>query len=124
MHSGYCLTKTLAFLTAFLSFSQFALNLCQLFLFSTKELAIQAFFRRAKSGSGEKAKAGYPRFKGVGRYDSITFPQLPSGCNIQDGKLYVSAGRAKGHHIKIVLHRPIEGTPKSAVKLILNLGYP
>src|SRR4051794_37963601 len=33
------------------------------------ELAMQAFFRRIKSGE----KPGYPRFKGFGRYDSLTF---------------------------------------------------
>ena len=35
------------------------------------ELAFQAFFRRVKRGE----KPGYPRFKGVGRYDSFTYPQ-------------------------------------------------
>ena len=71
------------------------------------DLAMQAFFRRIKEGQ----KPGYPRFKGFGHYDSITFPQLPSGCNIVDGKLYVS----KIGHLKIVLHRSMEGKPKSAV---------
>ena len=36
------------------------------------ELAFQAFFRRVKVS---KEKAGYPRFKGKGRYDSFTFKQ-------------------------------------------------
>ena len=35
------------------------------------DLAFQAFFRRVKSGE----KPGYPRFKGHGRYDSITYTQ-------------------------------------------------
>ena len=70
-------------------------------------LAMQAFFRRAKAGE----TPGYPRFKGFGRYDSITFPQVPSGCNIQNSKLFVS----KIGHIKIVMHRRLDGTPKSAI---------
>ncbi|WP_460420152.1 RNA-guided endonuclease InsQ/TnpB family protein, partial [Thermus brockianus] len=34
--------------------------------------AFQGFFRRVRAKGG---KAGYPRFKGKGRYDSFTFPQ-------------------------------------------------
>ena len=36
------------------------------------DLAYQAFFRRVKRGE----KAGYPRFKGFGRYNSFTYTQL------------------------------------------------
>ena len=35
--------------------------------------AFQGFFRRMKAGE----RPGYPRFKGEGRYDSITYPQEP-----------------------------------------------
>ncbi|WP_394339097.1 RNA-guided endonuclease InsQ/TnpB family protein [Methanoculleus sp. UBA430] len=35
------------------------------------DLALQAFFRRVKNGENP----GYPRFKGYGRYDSITYSQ-------------------------------------------------
>lgn len=69
------------------------------------DLAFKAFFRRVKAGE----KPGYPRFRGQGRYDSFTFPQYPSGCSLKDGTLYVS----KIGHIKLVLHRPLEGTPKT-----------
>jgi putative transposase len=34
------------------------------------DLAFQAFFRRVRTGE----KPGYPRFRGKGRYDSITYP--------------------------------------------------
>ena len=37
------------------------------------DLAYQAFFRRIKAG---EKKVGYPRFKSIGRYDSITYPLL------------------------------------------------
>src|SRR5215469_13220225 len=40
------------------------------------DLAFQAFSRRVRAGE----KPGYPRFRGQGRYDSITYPQVPSGC--------------------------------------------
>jgi putative transposase len=67
------------------------------------DLAFKAFFRRAKTGENP----GYPRFKGKGRYDSLTYKQL--GFGIKDGKLHL----AKIGDIKIKLHRPIEGTIKT-----------
>src|SRR5215472_17626630 len=39
------------------------------------DLAFQAFFRRCTAGE----EPGYPRFRGQGRYDSSTFPQVPVG---------------------------------------------
>ncbi|MBX5457789.1 MAG: transposase [Thermogemmatispora sp.] len=69
------------------------------------DLAFQAFFRRVKAGE----KPGYPRFKGQGRYKSLTYPQVPKGCTIRDGKLVLS----KIGHIKIVLHRPLRGKLKT-----------
>ena len=73
------------------------------------DLAFQAFFRRVRAGEQEP---GYPRFRGQGRYDSLTFPQVPVGC-----KLDTDATRLRVMnigHIKIILHRPLEGTPKTA----------
>lgn len=70
------------------------------------DLAFKSFFRRVKAGE----KAGFPRFKALDRYNSITFPQCPYGCSIKDGKLVVS----KVGHIKMKLHRPIEGRMKTA----------
>ncbi|MHB8119892.1 MAG: RNA-guided endonuclease InsQ/TnpB family protein [Methanothrix sp.] len=66
------------------------------------ELAFKAFFRRVKSGK----EPGYPRFKGKGRYDSITYSQ--SGFDLDSEKLHLS----KIGDIKIKLHRPIEGKIK------------
>ncbi len=72
------------------------------------DLAMQAFFRRVKEGE----TPGYPRFKGRGRYDSITFPQAPSGCKLMDDQRHVYV--SKVGNIKIVYHRVLEGTPKTA----------
>ena len=69
------------------------------------ERAYQGFFRRLQERSG---KAGYPRFKSEGRYDSITFPQEP-GFRIEDGKLKLS----KIGQLKIKMHRQIVGTVKT-----------
>ncbi len=72
------------------------------------DLAFQAFFRRMRTGE----TPGYPRFRGTGRYDSITYPQVPVGC-----KLDTEARRLRLHGVglvKIILHRPLEGMPKTA----------
>ncbi len=69
------------------------------------EKAYKAFFRRLKE---KKGKAGYPRFKNMGRYDSITYTQ--SGFKIDvDGKLALS----KIGHIKLKQHRNINGIIKT-----------
>ena len=69
------------------------------------DLAFKAFFRRVKAGENP----GYPRFCGKHRYNSFTFPQVPSGCRIIEGVLQLS----KIGHIRITLHRPIEGAIKT-----------
>ena len=44
--------------------------------------AFDAFFRCFKAGE----TPSYPRFRGVGRYDSLTFPQVPVGCALEAGE--------------------------------------
>jgi putative transposase len=70
------------------------------------DLAFQAFFRRVKEGAEE---IGYPRFKGFGRYDSITYPQYGNGVRFEGDRLILSKVGA----VHVVLHRPIEGTIKT-----------
>jgi putative transposase len=69
------------------------------------ELAYQAFFRRVKSGE----TPGYPRFRGYGRYCSMCYPQYGNGANLTGNTLHLS----KVGPVKVVLHRPLEGTPKT-----------
>jgi putative transposase len=69
------------------------------------ERAFQAFFRRVTAGEAP----GYPRFQGQGRYNSFTYPQYGGGAVLDGGVLSLS----KIGHIRIRLHRPIEGTPKT-----------
>ena len=77
------------------------------------ERSYQNFFRRVKGTSG---KAGYPRFKGIGQYDSIHYPQtpgfqllIPQNSQSHRGRLKLS----KIGTIKIKLHRPIIGSIKT-----------
>lgn len=67
------------------------------------DLAFKAFFRRCKAGEDP----GYPRFKGYGRYDSMTYPQ--SGFKLAGEQLQLS----KVGSVHVVLHRLIEGTIKT-----------
>jgi putative transposase len=69
------------------------------------DLAYQAFFRRVKAGE----KPGYPRFKGYGWYDSITYPQYGNGVSLEDHTLRLS----KIGDVRVVMHRPIEGMIKT-----------
>jgi putative transposase len=68
--------------------------------------AFKAFFTRIKRGQ----TPGYPRFRSVRRYDSITFPTYGDGAKLLDnGKLRVQGVG----QVKLKLHRPIEGTIKT-----------
>ncbi len=61
---------------------------------------------------------GYPRFQGRNRYNSFTYPQ--KGFKIISNKLSLS----KIGIIKIILHRPIEGTIKTCtIKKDINQWY-
>jgi putative transposase len=72
--------------------------------------AFQGFFRRVRAKGG---KAGYPRFKGKGRYDSFTFPQAyATGVKLQEGGKRVLIHGVGS--VKVKLHRPLEGQLKTA----------
>jgi putative transposase len=72
------------------------------------DLAFQAFFRRVKAGVEDP---GYPRFKGKGRYDSITYPQYGAhgGAWLDGDDLILS----KVGRVHVVWHRPTEGQIKT-----------
>jgi putative transposase len=69
------------------------------------DLAFQHFFRRVKAGEAP----GYPRFRGKGRYKSMCYPQYGNGANLTDTTLHLS----RVGPVNVVLHRPLEGTPKT-----------
>lgn len=67
--------------------------------------AMHAFFRRVKQGE----KPGYPRFQGRHRYHSFTYGEYGNGAVLDGGLLFLS----KIGRVRIRLHRPLEGTPKT-----------
>jgi putative transposase len=68
--------------------------------------AYQNFFRRIKEGT---RKAGFPRFRSIDRYKSITYPQDNGSFSIRKDRLRVS----RIGTMPIDLHRKIEGTIKT-----------
>lgn len=65
--------------------------------------AFQSFFRRCKRGE----KPGFPRFRGMHRYNSFCYPQ--SGFTLLDKEIALS----KIGRIRLKMHRPIEGVIKT-----------
>jgi putative transposase len=59
-------------------------------------------FERWLRGDSNGKKSGRPRFKGVGRYRSITFPQVKQDC--LNGRLIKLPSFG---HVKLILHRPL-----------------
>jgi putative transposase len=68
------------------------------------DLAFAAFFRRVNAGE----TPGYPRFKGAGHYDSLTYPQ-EAGFQVGADTLTLS----KIGTVQAVIHRALPGKAKT-----------
>ncbi|MCC4321027.1 RNA-guided endonuclease InsQ/TnpB family protein [Streptomyces malaysiensis] len=84
--------------------------------------AFQAFFRRVKAGQ----TPGYPRFKGVGHFDTVTFPKDGDGCR-WDSTPHDPQTRVRLQgigHVRVHQHRPVRGRVKTiSVKREGNRWY-
>jgi putative transposase len=69
--------------------------------------AFAAFFRRMRNGE----VPGFPRFKGAGRFDSVTWKQVGDGCqwNPETGRVYLQGVG----HVRVHAHRAAEGRIKT-----------
>jgi len=76
--------------------------------------AFRNFFRRCEEKkAGKKIKAGFPRFKSIDRYKSITYPQNNGSFSIdKERKVYMLRVSGIGR-MRIELHRSIEGKVKT-----------
>ncbi|NGO46997.1 RNA-guided endonuclease InsQ/TnpB family protein [Streptomyces ureilyticus] len=73
--------------------------------------AFAAFFRRVRTGE----KPGYPRFKSVGRFDTVIFPKDGDGCR-WDSTPHDPVARVRLQgvgHIRVHQHRPVQGRVKT-----------
>ncbi|MDQ0764781.1 transposase [Streptomyces canus] len=84
--------------------------------------AFQAFFRRVKAGQ----TPGYPRFKGVGHFDTVAFPKDGDGCR-WDSTPHDPHTRVRLQgvgHVRVHQHRPVRGRVKTiSVKREGNRWY-
>jgi putative transposase len=69
--------------------------------------AFAAFFRRVRNGE----TPGYPRFKGRGRFDSVTWKQVGDGCrwNPDASRVYLQGVG----HVRVHAHRAVKGRIKT-----------
>src|SRR5260221_2142924 len=73
--------------------------------------AFESFYLRCTA----RDKSGYPRFRSRFRYDSLTFKQYGNSFSLQSGKKQQGTLiLSKLGHLKMVMHRPIKGVPKTA----------
>ncbi|MFI0780322.1 RNA-guided endonuclease InsQ/TnpB family protein [Streptomyces sp. NPDC021212] len=84
--------------------------------------AFAAFFRRVKA----RQTPGYPRFKGVGHFDTVTFPKDGDGCR-WDSTPHDRPTRVRLQgvgHVRVHQHRPVQGRVKTiSVKREGNRWY-
>ncbi|MFJ2738024.1 RNA-guided endonuclease InsQ/TnpB family protein [Streptomyces sp. NPDC087317] len=84
--------------------------------------AFQAFFRRVKAGQ----TPGYPRFRGAGHFDTVTFPKDGDGCR-WDSTPHDAQTRVRFQgvgHVRVHQHRPVQGRVKTiSVKREGNRWY-
>ncbi|MFI9600521.1 RNA-guided endonuclease InsQ/TnpB family protein [Streptomyces sp. NPDC052043] len=84
--------------------------------------AFAAFFRRVKAGQ----IPGYPRFKGVGHFDTVVFPKDGDGCR-WDSTPHDPQTRVRLQsvgHVRVHQHRPVKGRVKTiAIKREGNRWY-
>ncbi|MFF3436970.1 RNA-guided endonuclease InsQ/TnpB family protein [Streptosporangium sp. NPDC002721] len=74
--------------------------------------AFAAFFARFKAG----CTPGYPRFKGKGRFDTVTWPKDGDGCrwDSQPEHPFATFVRLQGiGHVRVHRHRAVRGTVKT-----------
>lgn len=69
--------------------------------------AFAVFFRRVRAGR----TPGYPRFKGIGHFDTVTFPKDGDGCR-WDSTPHNAQTRVRLRgvgHVRVHRHRPVRG---------------
>jgi putative transposase len=64
-------------------------------------------------------KVGFPRFKKGNQWHSIQLRQYGKDVYVHEEKKHLIVPKKLGHFLKIKLHRPLEGTPKT-VHLVLR----
>src|SRR5438105_9762369 len=66
---------------------------------------------------------GFPRFKKPNRWHSIPLRQYGKDCYLHEDKNHLIVPKKMGHFLKIKLHRPIEGKPKTVYLVLRADGH-
>lgn len=66
---------------------------------------------------------GFPRFKKPNRWHSVQLRQYGKDVYLHEDKKHLIVPKKLGHFLKIKLHRPIEGTPKTVHLVLRADGY-
>src|SRR5229473_4886289 len=77
--------------------------------------ALERFLARKELAT----KVGFPRFKQGNQWHSLQLRQYGKDVYLHEDKKHLVVPKKLGHFLKIKLHRPIEGTPKT-VHLVLR----
>lgn len=78
--------------------------------------ALKRFLAAKKN---EVPNVGFPRFKKPNRWHSIQLRQYGKDCSLHEDKKHLIVPARLGKLLKIKMHRPLEGTPKT-VHLVLR----
>jgi len=68
-------------------------------------------------------KVGFPRFKKGNQWHSIQLRQYGKDVYVHEDKKHLIVPKKLGHFLKIKLHRPIEGTPKTVHLIVRADGH-
>jgi putative transposase len=80
---------------------------------------LEKAFKRFFAMRERDEKGGFPRFKQPNRWHSLQLRQYGKDVYLHEDKKYLIVPKKLGHVLKIKLHRPLEGTPKT-VHLVLR----
>ena len=81
--------------------------------------ALKRFLARKELG----AKVGFPRFKQGNQWHSIQLRQYGKDCYLHEDNKHFMVPKKLGGSLKIKLHRPFEGTPKTAYLVLRADGH-
>src|SRR3989440_7399842 len=66
---------------------------------------------------------GFPRFKTPNRWHSMQLRQYGKDCHVHEDKKHLIVPAKLGKALKIKMHRPLEGTPKTAHLVVRADGH-
>jgi putative transposase len=79
--------------------------------------------KRFLAGKALGCKVGFPRFKSANQWHSIQLRQYGKDSYLHEDKKHLIVPKKLGHSLKIKMHRPIEGTPKTVFLVLRADGH-